>query len=155
MFTNPKELEKYWRTAWYLEYFPYSEEKEIQDDGQGGQDITITKIQPSFSDNPIMFRYKFKNQEGNTSEETTVISGRISLDVGAILETRSKLPFKKEDLILDNLEKLPYNQTNRLGIPYKNFSRIGNTKERIDEEIDISNLMFKTQNEIIKEIVIG
>ena len=98
MFTNPKELETYWRSGYWIEYVPYNEEKEIDDQGN----VTITKNLPTFIDKPIYFRYKFKDNIGVERTELVMIEGRLSVNAGAKLETRSKIPFKQEDLILDD-----------------------------------------------------
>ena len=148
MFNNPKELKKYWNTAYYLEYSPYREEKEVDDQGN----VTITKIQPSFSSQPVMFRYKPLE---TSKEEYSLLSKRLGVDVSLRIETRSDIDFKQDDLILDDLELLPYGQTNRFGLNYANWSRVADVKIRYDEDYTQQNLMFKRTNQEIKEIIIG
>jgi hypothetical protein len=155
MFNNPKELDTYWLTGWWLEYIPRKETKTVEDDGEGGETVTSTFTEPTFSTTPKMFRYKFHNSEGINKEEFALMSGRIGIDAGAVIETRSKFLFTQEDLFLDNLELLPYGQENRFGLRYANWSRISNVKEQIDEQVNMSNLMFRTRNEIVKVITIG
>ena len=141
MFTNPKELDTYWLTAYWVEYI------------KGEADVDGARPLPSFSEDLKMFRYKRYQEQGAKKEEFSLMSGRIGVDGSISIETRSKLPFKTEDLILDNLELLPYGQINRFGLRYANWSRVGSVREEIDAEVDISNLMFRTGNEIKKVLV--
>jgi hypothetical protein len=148
---NPKELEDYPLTKYRIAYIPKRTEKETDDGGS----VTTTVIEASYDDNPVSFRCKFKDSNGETQEEITPILGRSSIDIGAIVETRAKLPFRKEDLILDDLELLAFGASNRFGLRYANYSRVAKVDTKIDEEFNHSNLMFKTKNEEIKELTIG
>ena len=141
MFTNPKELDTYWLTAYWIEYIPSSADEEGK------------KSLPTFSEDIKMFRYKRYQEQGAKKEEFSLMSGRLGVDGSVSIETRSKLPFKPEDLLLDDLELLPYGQTNRFGLRYANWSRVGSVREEIDAEVDISNLMFRTGNEIKQVLV--
>jgi hypothetical protein len=141
MFNNPKELDTYWLTAYWIEYIPSS------------ADVEGNKSLPSFSEDIKMFRYKRYQEQGAKKEEFSLMSGRIGVDGSVSIETRSKLPFKTEDLILDDLTLLPYGQTNRFGLRYANWSRVGSVTIEIDTEVDMSNLMFRTGNEIKQVLV--
>jgi hypothetical protein len=148
---NPKELEDYPLTKYRIAYVPKRTEKETDDEGVE----TFITIESSYDDNPISFRCKFKDSNGETQEEITPILGRSAIDIGAIVETRSKKPFRKEDLILEDLELLAFGASNRFGLRYANYSRVAKVDTKIDEEFNHSNLMFKTKNEEIKELTIG
>jgi hypothetical protein len=141
MFTNPKELDTYWLTAYLIKYIPSSADEEG------------VKSLPTFSEDLKMFRYKRYQEVGARKEEFSLMSGRLGVDGSVSIETRSKLVFTTEDLILSDLTLLPYGQTNRFGLRYANWSRVGSVREEIDAEVDMSNLMFKTGNEIKQVLV--
>jgi hypothetical protein len=141
MFDNPNELKDHWLTAYWIEYIPSS----ADEDG--------VKSLPSFSEDIKTFRYRRYQGQGAKREETSIMSGRVGVDGSISIETRSRLPFKQEDLLLDSLELLPYGQTNRFGLRYAKWSRVGSVRDEIDEDADMSNLMFKTGFEIKQVLV--
>jgi hypothetical protein len=153
---NPKELEDYPLTKYRIAYVPKKTEKETAEPIDEEEPVvTIVTIPATYDDNPNPFRCRFKDSNGETQEEITPILGRSAIDIGAVVETRSKKPFRKEDLILEDLELLPFGGSNRFGLRYANYSRVAKVDTKIDEEFNHSNLMFKTKNEEIKELTIG
>lgn len=130
---NINEFDGYWETRYYLEYVP-----SIIVDG--------VKQAAYFIDTPIEFRCKVKDHKKATKRQRQIINRIVSTDVLELIETRADLPFKKEDLILSDLEVFPEGKVGRKGIKFKNFSRVRDLDIDQDGDSEMNDLRFFNNN---------
>jgi hypothetical protein len=138
---NPKEFQDYPLTFYYIEYLK-------------PQEVEGATSKAKYSDEPIAFRCN-DNRQGLSKELQQLIKARNYTNTGMILETRSDIKFKVDDIIITDLEKFQDEQKLKDGLPYVNRFKIVKVDNEIDKELSNNNMRrFTRRNDIIKVLVV-
>ena len=131
---NPKEQsvnyeDGSWTEKWYLEWIP-----EHIDEG--------VRVLGAYAEVPVSIMVQPFDEKKATKRQRQIINGYVSTDVLTIMTTRDDHPFKREDLILDNLDTFPNGKVGKRKHPFMNFNRIRDVDDMVDKEFSMNNLRF-------------
>jgi len=118
---NIKQYEDYFDSFWYIEW--------LFDEGE---------TTGRYSDKPVRFRGE---KNSITAQAFQLLNNLSSVDTSAVIETRFRLPFKKKDKILDNLQKDDNGK-------WISKALITDVRTERDKDMSMRNLRSTTNDEI-------